>query len=72
MLEAGTYDALVVDANDTDDGRIALDLAVLAGAHKGEMVTVLAEHLGRDSAELLAVPAMLTVLDGRPSVVLEG
>src|SRR6476469_10184015 len=53
VLEDGTYDAVVVDASD-DDGAVMLDLAVLAGPHKGEVVTVRAEGLGRDSLDLLA------------------
>ncbi|HEY4377329.1 MAG TPA: hypothetical protein VGM93_09230 [Acidimicrobiales bacterium] len=72
MLTDGTYDAVVVDAEEAGDGAVALDLAVLAGPHKGELVTVHARGLDRDALDLLAVPAMLTVADGRPSVVLEG
>lgn len=72
MLADGTYDAVVVDANDAGGGSVALDLAVLAGPHKGEMVTVHATGLRRDPLDLLAVPATLTVADGRPTVALEG
>ena len=72
MLEDGTYDALVVDATDTPDGGVALDVTVLAGAHKGELLTITATGLGRDSIDLLAVPATLTVSGGAPSIVLEG
>ena len=72
LLDDGAYDALVVDASETEEGSIALDLTVLDGPHKGEMVTVTARGLGRDPLDLLAVPATLTVVDGRPSVRLEG
>lgn len=72
MLADGRYDAMVVDATDTPEGAIALDLTVLDGPHKGEMVTVTASGLHRDSADLLALPATLTVADGQPWVALEG
>lgn len=72
VLDDGTYDALVVDATDVGDGAIALDVTVLAGEHKGQMLTITARGLGRDSATLLAVPATLVVTGGRPSLRLEG
>ena len=72
MLADGSYDVIVVDADDGPDGAVELTLAVLAGAHKGELVTVTARGLGRESFDLLAVPATLTVLDGAPAVRLEG
>ncbi len=71
MLDDGTYDAVVVDATD-DAGVVVLDLAVLTGPHKGEVVAVRTAGLGRDPLDLLAVPATLTVAAGEPSVHLEG
>lgn len=73
MLNDGTYEAIVVDADEgavTDE--IALDLAVAAGAHRGEVVSVTASGLGREPVDLLAVPATLVVVDGEPTVTLEG
>ena len=72
MLEDGRYDALVVDANDLDHEVIELDVTVLAGPHKGEMLTLRATGLDRDSIDLLAVPATRLVADGHPRVQLEG
>ncbi len=71
MLEDGTYDAVVVDADD-DDGVVVMDLAVLSGPQKGSLITVRAEGLARDPIDLLAVPAVLTVTGGEPRVQLEG
>ncbi len=71
MLDDGTYDAVVVDATD-DAGAVVLDLAVLTGPHKGDVVTVRTEGLARDALDLLAVPATVTVAGGEPSVQLEG
>lgn len=73
VLEDGTYDVVVVDADDGGaPGSVRLDLAVLAGAHKGELVTVNAADLGRDPIDVLAAPGTLVVADGEPTVVLEG
>jgi hypothetical protein len=73
MLDDGTYDALVVDAAEVGDkgGAVALELTILAGAHKGEIVTVRATGLAADPVELLGIPATLVVRDGRPEVTLE-
>lgn len=72
MLEDGVYDALVVDAEARGDGAVRVELTVLAGAHKGEVVAVTVTGLDRDPLDLLAVPATLTVAGGTPHVVLEG
>lgn len=71
MLADGTYDAVVVDASD-DAEVIVLDLAILSGPHKGDVVTVRAAGVAGDAIDLLAVPATLTVTDGDPTVQLEG
>lgn len=71
MLDDGSYDAIVVDATDTG-GDIDVELTVLAGPHKGEVVTVSARRLGREAIDLLGVPATLVVTAGQPSLHLEG
>ena len=70
MLDDGAYDVVVVDANAEGDA-IALDLAILAGDHKGEIVTVRAAGLGRDALDLLGIPGTLRVDGGAPHVELE-
>ena len=87
MLADGTYDAIVVDATDVDatdvdvtdvegtdvENRAAvrLELTIVAGPHKGEVVAVRAEHLAVTAVEALGLPARLVVADQRPEVVLE-
>ncbi|MFP3899701.1 MAG: hypothetical protein ACLFXM_02520 [Acidimicrobiia bacterium] len=71
MLDDGTYDALVVDAEASDDGSIGIDLTIVAGPAKGEVVSVRARNLGGDPAEMLGIPATLTVRDGEPTLHLE-
>ena len=73
VLDDGTYDVMVVDAEPVPgaEGTISVELTVLAGAHKGEMVTVAAVGLDRDALELLAVPGTIVVRDGQPELALE-
>ena len=73
MLADGTYDAIVVDATDVDAGNagVRLELTIVAGPHKGDVVAVRAEHLAMTAVETLGLPARLVVTDQRPEVVLE-
>jgi hypothetical protein len=72
-LGDGTYDVIVVDAEDAPRaeqgaGAVRLSLTVLAGPHKGEVVEVEAQGLGRGALDLLAEPGTLVVEGGRPHV----
>ena len=70
MLEDGSYEALVIDV--TDDAEvIVLSITVTAGAHKGEVIDVRAAGLHSDALDLLAMPCVLTVLNGEPRVVFD-
>lgn len=73
MLDDGTYDALVFDAEDDPDaeGTITVELTVLAGEHKGAVVSLRTEAWTGDALDLLGIPATLTVVDGTPNVVFE-
>lgn len=70
-LADGSYDALVVDATAADDGSVGVELTIVAGAAKGEVVALRAEGLAGDPLDLLGVPATITVVDGAPSVRFE-
>ena len=74
MLDDGTYDALVVDADEVDgaDGVVSVELALSSGPHKGDVVAVRGRFPVGHPIELLGLPATLTVEGGRPSVVVEG
>jgi len=65
-LEDGTYDVMVVDAQERDDGVIALELAVSSGPHRGDVVALTATNLRRSWMDLLAAPGTLVVSDGEP------
>jgi hypothetical protein len=71
VLEDGTYDAFIVDAKPEGDG-LHLDLTILAGEHKGEVVSIRAAGLGVDELDALGMPATITVSEGRPAVRIDG
>jgi len=71
VLEDGSYDALVVDATPADDGSCSVELTILAGPHKGEVVAVRRSGLADRALDLLGIPATLTVADGVPTVRFE-
>ena len=73
MLDDGTYDALVFDADDDpeSDVGVTVELTILAGEHKGAVVSLRTDAWSGDALDLLGIPATLTVADGIPSVVFE-
>ncbi len=71
MLEDGTYDALVFDASEHPDGGIEVELTILAGVHKGEVIALVSHDWSGDALDLLGIPATLTVADGQPAVAFE-
>jgi hypothetical protein len=73
VLEDGTYDAIVVDADvGPEPGSLTVELAIAAGPRKGEVVALTVHDNGRDPLDLLAVPATIVVADGRTALTLEG
>lgn len=72
MLPDGTYDVFVVDVEAEGPGdRLRLDLTILAGDQKGEVVSMRADGLGVSELDALGTPGTLTVAGGEPSLVLE-
>ena len=71
MLPDGTYDVFVVDAAAAGPTALRLDVTILAGDQKGEVVSVRAEGLEVDELDALGLPGTLTVAGGEPSLVLE-
>ena len=67
MLDDGTYDALVFDAD--DDG--TFELTILAGEHKGQVVSLRADDWSGDPIDMLGVPATIVVEGGVPAVRFE-
>ena len=69
-LPDGSYDVIVVDAT-ADDGSIAIEITILGGAHKGEVVAVRAAGLDMDELDLLGMPGTLRVEKGVPHFAVE-
>lgn len=70
MLDDGIYEALVFDADDDGDG-VTIELTIIAGEHKGEVLSIRSADFDGDPLDLLGVPATITVADGAPSVTFE-
>jgi hypothetical protein len=70
QLGDGMYDVLVVDA--TDEGTaIAIEITIISGEHKGDVVAIRATGLEGDELDLLGMPGTLHVEDGVPRFVVE-
>jgi hypothetical protein len=61
----------VVDTAEGADGSVALELTIVAGPAKGEVVSLRTTGLAGDPLDLLGVPATITVTGGAPSVRFE-
>ena len=79
LLPDGRYDVFVVDAtvevdhaDDPERRVVHLDLTIISGEHKGEILTVTAVGLAGEDYDLMGMPGTLTVAGGRPSVDIEG
>jgi hypothetical protein len=70
VLEDGTYDGIVVDA-EADGDAVRHDVTILGGPHKGQMVAVRSVGLVADPLDLLATPCTLTVVAGEPRIDLD-
>jgi hypothetical protein len=70
VVPDGTYDVFIVDAR-ADGDVMHLDLVIVAGEHKGEVVPVAATGIERDEIDLVGLPATVAVDRGTPSVSIE-
>ncbi|HVF73839.1 MAG TPA: hypothetical protein VM938_02220 [Acidimicrobiales bacterium] len=66
LLEDGTYDVVVIDANEDDDGVVHVEVTVVSGVEKGNVVRLSGPRGRRDATDLLGLPATLDVVDGAP------
>lgn len=66
MLPDGRYDAFVIWAERPDDGPLTLELTVVSGDHKGEVVSIIGDPRSGDPLALTGLPCTLVVADGTP------
>lgn len=76
MLPDGTYDAIVIDAEEVENADIRLELTITLGTQIGRVIALRARHIDTrrrsrarelDPLELLGIPGVLTVREGIPS-----
>jgi hypothetical protein len=65
-LEDGTYEVMVIEAREEDDGAVQLDLVVSSGPRRGAVASLGARGLRRSWHELLGTPCTLIVEAGQP------
>jgi hypothetical protein len=71
-LPDGEYEAFVIDIDDGDpEGPRRVDLTIISGEHKGEVLTVVANGLDGEFTDLIGMPATVTVSAGEPSVTID-
>jgi len=63
---------MVVDVAPVPEGGARLELVLLSGSHKGEVVHVRSPGLDPDDLAVLGAPARVTVVAGIPGVRLGG
>jgi hypothetical protein len=69
-LPDGAYDVLVVDAT-ADNDALAIEITIVSGEHKGEVVALRAQGLDMDEIDLLGLPGTLHVDGGVPRFVVD-
>jgi hypothetical protein len=72
VIADGTYDVFVVDALPiepmaSDTGGWHLELTILGGDNKGDVVSVHATGLRGNEFDLIGMPGTLVVADGQPT-----
>ena len=67
----GTYDVIVVSADEAPDGSIVMEIAFISGANKGSSVTLRSPMPIDRALEVLGLPGTLHVQEGRPRLVFE-
>jgi len=76
ILPDGSYDAIVIEAEEAARGEIRLELTITLGPHIGRVIALRGHHVDTrrrpsganlDAIDLLGVPGVLIVRDGVPS-----
>jgi hypothetical protein len=74
-LADGEYPAFVVDLepglDDSGSDVMHLELTILSGEHKGDLVSISSSTVTGDYVDLIGMPATLTVSGGQPDVTID-
>lgn len=67
-LADGRYDAFVVWAERTDGGVLTLDLTIVSGEHKGDVLSITGGSQDSDPMALTGLPCTLVIEGGEPRI----
>ena len=70
-LPDGHYDVFIIDAEKFADESTRVDLTIISGPRKGDVVSLRATRMSRDAIEILGLPATLHVVNGEPRVAFD-
>ena len=70
-LPDGAYDVVIIDAEIIDESTMRVELLLVAGEEKGNVVAMRGPHLAPDPTMLLGLPATMRVVNGVPRVVVD-
>ena len=70
-ISDGTYDVIIVSADEAPDGSISMEIAFTSGELKGSTTTLRASMPIDHALSLLALPVKLHVQEGRPRITFE-
>ncbi len=65
-LRDGEYEVVVIDVESVDATTSRVDVVLVTGARKGDVMSVLARNLTTSPLDLMGLPATLRVIDGAP------
>jgi hypothetical protein len=76
ILPDGSYDAIVIDVEEVENGDFRLELTITLGPQIGRVIALRAHHVDTrrrspttnpDPLDLLGIPGLLIIRDGIPS-----
>ena len=70
-LPDGRYDVFVIDAETIDEMTMRVEIALVSGGDRGNIIAVRGPHLADDPVSLLGLPGTLDVRDGVPRLTIE-
>ncbi len=72
-LDDGNYNVMVLDAEvgDHSDAPYQVDITILDGEHKGQVLTLKVASIDQDLLDLLGMPGTLTVEEGAHTLSIE-
>ena len=67
-LDDGTYDGFIIDVDELAEAMVRLDITILGGERKGDVIEIAVANLAADPLDLIGMPVTITVTGGHPTV----